>query len=372
MSSIEKKTRTIGNSLALPNVTQSDAVTMKKKTIGERLTLPNGVTLTDAAIVQWSDMKESFEPSFNPTEVFQTLSNVPTQDPSVPIDFCSDGMTPIQITGKHPALHYRGNALKRHKVWLQSDYQQGLLKYGYTGWQHAIALATRDIRCIPVVKQMLDWLNENIQDICVNKLGITAPSSTARFNHVIFTRYANAQDCLGLHQDKEGDFVENSYFVILKLGASREFIFSTNEKPVEQHVFYRQVLDAGTLLFVRAKATSPDNKTDVTASTLSSCKDEIDTPVRASESQTADDLPQNDNKTNSKIDLAANARVKHGVPVSPVECGESGSLVFRCIRTVVPWAKVQANIISSEKQKVKRKLKKQAVQLNVRKKKKKQ
>ena len=52
------------------------------------------------------------------------------------------GEDPLMVMGDHPALHYRGNALKRHKIWLQTDYAQGMRKYGYTGWQHAIATAT--------------------------------------------------------------------------------------------------------------------------------------------------------------------------------------------------------------------------------------
>ena len=41
----------------------------------------------------------------------------------------------VNTSSDHPALTYQGNALKRHQVWLQTNYHQGVLKYCYTGLQ---------------------------------------------------------------------------------------------------------------------------------------------------------------------------------------------------------------------------------------------
>ena len=45
------------------------------------------------------------------------------------------------VRGTPPALHYRGNALKRHKVWFQ-QYGEGFYTYKYTGWQKIVLNAT--------------------------------------------------------------------------------------------------------------------------------------------------------------------------------------------------------------------------------------
>lgn len=101
-----------------------------------------------------------------------------------------------------------------------------------------------------------------------------------------------------------------SYFVVIKLGAARDFCFATNDKPPEKNVFWRRELPPGSFVIVRAKCRAPQR--------------------------------------------AANSRVKHGVPASKTACGPSGSIVFRCIKTVVPWAVVKKNIARAAKQKAKR------------------
>eukprot|EP00457_Paulinella_chromatophora_P011578 gb/GEZN01011726.1/.p1 GENE.gb/GEZN01011726.1/~~gb/GEZN01011726.1/.p1 ORF type:complete len:323 (+),score=47.39 gb/GEZN01011726.1/:20-988(+) len=228
------------------------------------------------------------------------------------VAFCVDGMEPIWVRGDHPALKYRGNELKRHKMWLQTHYSAGLLKYGYTGWQHAISFATRDVASVPAVQRVLDCFNRNFVT-WTKQLKLPAPRSETRafqpFNHAIVTRYDNHKDNIGFHSDKTQDFADDSYFVVLKLGAARNFSFALPGE--EKTPFWTQKLEPGTAVLVRA--TSSDEAVKV-----------------------------------------ANALVKHAVPEMKQPLGESGSIVLRAIKTQVPWDKVLEQVKQAQKQQVKR------------------
>ena len=50
----------------------------------------------------------------------------------------------------------------------------------------------------------------------------------------------------------------------------------------------------------------------------------------------------------------ANKLVKHGVPPMKEPCGSSGSIVFRKIKTVIPWDKVLKKVETAKKLKRKR------------------
>jgi len=261
-----------------------------------QIKLQNGTHLLDAIVIP-NALQILSSGLFQPSNVFEELSATKKQPVNKAIPISMDGMTPILVTGAHPALHYRGNKLKRHKIWAQTNYTEGMLKYGYTGWQHAIAGATRDIVAYPILDHLMQWLNSNFADICHDN-GL--PECDGRFNHAIFTRYEDEEDFIGMHSDKEKDFVDGSYFVVFKLGASRNFAFSANDE-----IIWQEKLTEGTVIIV---------------------------------------------KTGS-----ANQQVKHGVPVMNEMCGPSGSIVFRCIKTVVPWPDVHKNIEKAKMQKKKRK-----------------
>ena len=118
---------------------------------------------------------------------------------------------------------------------------------------------------------------------------------------------------IGFHSDKQTNFVEESYFLVTKLGAPRKFEFRLAE-PKNTKPFFSKMMSPGTAVFVRAKST--DGKD-------------------------------------------ANSIVQHGVPEMNQKCGISGSIVARCIKTVVPWATVQKNIVRAKKareQRIQRKL----------------
>ena len=271
-----------------------------------RIALPSGEVLTDAICIE-SALLDLSDGSHVPSTIFDELSSTPKQDANKPILFSKTGLDPLMVTGQHPSLHYRGNALKRHKIWLQSNYTAGLLKYGYTGWQHSIAAATRAIESIEPLNALMNWLNSGVFSQLLQDNNM--PPCSIPFNHAIFTRYENEQDYIGMHSDKEKDFCCGSYFVVIKLGAPREFVLTTKQGDE----FWRKELPSGTLMIVRAKGPEGETAT-----------------------------------------AAANSKMKHGVPLSKIKCGPSGSIVFRCIETVVPWDEVHVNVQRAAQQKVKR------------------
>ena len=234
-----------------------------------------------------------------PVKVFDILRNVPMHDKDKPI---VRGNHAVLIPGSHVGLRYRGNILKRDKMWFQTDVHNGYLKYGYAGFQNGIANAVRDFNSLPYLKEILDTLNANI-DAFLRKNGM--PPSDAKFNHAIGTIYNDNTYNIGLHSDKDKDFEEGSYFVVLKLGAAREFHI-TESHDVKKTVF-RQKLDCGSVVVVGAEG---------------------------------------------------NRKLKHGVPVMKEPCGPSGSIVFRCIKTRIPWCEMDQRIAQSTKDKIKRQEKK--------------
>ena len=95
-------------------------------------------------------------------------------------------MEPVLVPGSHSGLiHYRGHKLKRHKIWLQTEYKIGLKKYGYTGFQYAIASATRDVESVPLIADLLRQLNSRAEQM-LSDFGLP-PGSSEPFNHVIYT-----------------------------------------------------------------------------------------------------------------------------------------------------------------------------------------
>lgn len=246
----------------------------------ERLVLPDGSRLDDAVIFPRFCQDEL---GIDPGALWDELLEYPTWQDDVEIPFRACGEDPHWITGRHRALRYRGNELKRRKIWCQSGYAEGLRRYNYTGWQHRISFATHAVEHLPPVKAFAEKLNE----------GLTR-SGHAAHNHWIVTAYDDQDFNIGYHSDKDRDFEPESFFVVLKLGATRDFGFKLPGAP---QAFFVRPLEAGTAVFVRCKAPG-----------------------------------------------AANGRVQHGVPPMTTPVGASGSIVSRCIRTLVPWATVRHEV----------------------------
>ena len=136
------------------------------------------------------------------------------------------------LPGAHPALNYRGNAGERSKIWLSTHFDEGYVKYGYTGWQWLVAFAQRPIETFPLVHTALDRLN-------------TFLPAQLQLNHCIGTLYYDGTDNIGYHSDKIRDWTENSPFIAVKLGAARHFAFS--QEGVE---IFNEILQPGTAVIV--------------------------------------------------------------------------------------------------------------------------
>lgn len=167
--------------------------------------------------------------------VFQDLDTYP-DDADLDQEF--EECRPIKLLpGSHPALKYRGKAIARTKFWVQSDFDKGMLRYRYTGWQWRTALAQRSIEELPVVHAVLDRLN-------------TVMPEKYRVNHVIGTIYKDGKDNIGKHSDKTADFAPGSGFIVIKLGCARRFQFC----DLSDNVFYDERLTPGTAVIVGASA----------------------------------------------------------------------------------------------------------------------
>lgn len=277
---------------------------------GYKLKLPCGEVLPDVLILP--NFLQSFAPVGldDPAVIWKSImGGVPTQDSTKPIVLDPTGQTPLLVKGDHPSLHYRGGALKRNKMWLQGgDFQDGLVRYYYTGFQNGISLASRDVKAVPVVDKIMTWLNKTLSRQLAEYNMPGDHKSSKPFNHAIVTSYASGDDYIGQHSDKVRSFEDDSYFLVIKFGADRLFEFC---KPKEAKPFFSRVLPAGSAVLIRAKATDGT--------------------------------------------IAGNQRVTHGVPIMKGEpVGPSGSIVFRAIKEVMPWSEVHKKIATSCNQKIKR------------------
>jgi hypothetical protein len=141
------------------------------------------------------------------------------------------------LRGKHAALNYRGNAVKRSKIWLQKHFDAGMLKYGYTGWQWLVSFAQKRMEEMPLINAACDKLN-------------TFTHPLLHFNHAIGTVYRDGGDNIGFHSDKVAQWTPGSVFIALKLGGARHFQFASAEGAV----FFDEKLNPGTAVIVGSDA----------------------------------------------------------------------------------------------------------------------
>ncbi len=78
-------------------------------------------------------------------------------------------------------------------------------------------------------------------------------------NHWIATRYDDRTDNIGFHSDKDRDFEDDSFFIVIKIGATRRFAFRLRG---ETRPFFDRPLPAGTAVFVRCKVTNQRRRDD--------------------------------------------------------------------------------------------------------------
>lgn len=206
---------------------------------------------------------------FDPAELQRDLEE------RYPVRHAGDKILPGKVQwvdGDNRALMYRGNRLKRGKIWLQRTPEEGgYLRYGYTGWQWAVLPATADVELCAEVKPVAD-----AYDAWATSEGYPAS------NHMIVTKYQDGKHFIGKHSDKVADIAADSLITVVKTGShGRPFqLFRGGEKKP----FFERVLAPGTALVMT---------------------------------------------------LEANLATKHAVPVVK-ESKPSGSIVFRTIKTVIP------------------------------------
>ncbi len=148
------------------------------------------------------------------------------------------------VEGDHEALHYRGNALKRGKMWLQrgDPQREGFVKYYYTGWQHKVLPATCAATECPEVAALWD----NYDQFC-------ARHNYPAANHAIVTHYADGNHCIGKHFDKPKSIQPKSLITIIKTGPSaRHFYLARRETP--NRPFYCQPVPPGTAIIMTVEA----------------------------------------------------------------------------------------------------------------------
>lgn len=192
---------------------------------------------------------------------------------------------PQWVKGDNRALRYRGNVLKREKMWFQSGdplETNTFLRYLYTGWQWRVLPATAGVssapEMVPVVRDLEKW---------------TSTQGYERPNHFIVTRYRDGDHCIGAHFDKPSSIKEGSLITVIKLGDVG--------RP-----FRLEWLD-GTLIFEQV-------------------------------------LPPG---TGVVMTLEANLQTKHSVPACDTS-GNSGSIVARTIVDEVAWDEVRKKIGKAE------------------------
>ena len=193
---------------------------------------------------------------------------------------------PQWIEGDHEALKYRGNVLKRGKMWFQKGNPKLTCKfsrYVYTGFSHAVLPATSDIAACSQLQPAFAKCNEVLQQY--------APSFE-QANHAIVTHYADGVANIGMHSDKTKSLGERGLISVVKTGSSARPFCITNADGSE--TLFHQAVQPGDAILMT---------------------------------------------------MAANAVTKHGVPpTDDPNVGPSGSVVFRTVTDELDWTEVEARI----------------------------
>ena len=202
------------------------------------------------------------------------------------------------VSGQNSALNYRGNDLKRGKMWFQiGEVKSFFLRYGYTGWQWAVLRATA---CVDKCSELAPVVHKYNTFV--------ASHGFDEANHFIVTKYQDGKQNIGFHSDKAKDIKPGSLITVVKIGScGRPFeirrLAVEGEKQNKIKPFFSQILAPGTAVIMT---------------------------------------------------LEANLSTQHGVPVVDGDCGPSGSIVFRTITKKVTFDKANISIAKAVAEKVKR------------------
>ena len=210
-----------------------------------------------------------------------------------PIRGAGDKIVPETVQwvgGDNSALKYRGNALKREKIWLQrGSVRNGYAYYYYTGVQWEVVPAQTDWAQCPEFCDMVDACDEFCKEVGARKT-----------NQAIITRYRDGDHFIGAHFDKPKSIAPStedkaSLITVVKIGdIGRRF----NLYDLKGNIIWSEIIKPGDALIMT---------------------------------------------------LEANLKTKHEVPMCAEGevAGDSGSIVFRSISSVLPYEKVQKKIAAS-------------------------
>ena len=164
------------------------------------------------------------------------------------------------VPRENEEMRYRGSVLPRDKAFLVRSPVNAegepteLFKYNYPGFQYRSMLHYQALSKHSDLQQALD-----------NMMGLLSFCDLpVAFNHVILTRYEQADDLIGFHMDKTLDITDNTPIISLSLGDSREMHFCRpgNEGRVVPDYVLR--LDAGDI-FVMGPKTNEKLKHSIAA-----------------------------------------------------------------------------------------------------------
>lgn len=145
------------------------------------------------------------------------------------------------VDGDNAALKYRGNVLKRGKIWLQrSDTRTGWLRYGYTGWQWNVLQATASLSKCKEMEPVADNY-----DMWASSIGFPAA------NHYIVTKYRDGQHNIGMHSDKVADIHPDSLITVVKTGKCGRLFQISEQDGIP---FFSQELQPGTAVIMTVEA----------------------------------------------------------------------------------------------------------------------
>jgi len=268
------------------------------------------MTAIDAICEKYSGSRiESFDICIVPNFLSKVLSEAdktatsPRQlqealEANYPVRRAGEAIVPGRVQwveGTNAALMYRGNALKRTKIWLQRGEPNdvGFAYYYYTGVQWRVVPAQTDWEKCPEIGALVP-----LYDAFCNDVG-AKPA-----NQVIVTAYRNGDHNIGAHFDKPRSIAESdddgaSLITVVKIGqCGRPFELY---RKGEDTPFWSKTLAPGTAVIMT---------------------------------------------------LEANLATKHAVPVvDEKECGPSGSLVWRSITTVVSPEELRKKLAASDRAK---------------------
>lgn len=202
---------------------------LNRQVLGEYMLLPQA----EIAIVP--NFLVAFNLGVNHTELWNSIQSLEYYKPS-------DGLiydSPAKILpGNHPSLKYCDMPVRRSMFTVQTDFDKGIRRYGFRGWQLFMSFAQSRIEYIPPLKTVTENINARM-------------NQADHFNHVTGLIYKDGEERCGLQSQRLYDIKPGTGFIDLKLGHPRKMQISDRNRQV----FFNYVLPAGTAVICSARDT---------------------------------------------------------------------------------------------------------------------